>query len=64
MRKTKYQADAQQILVDTIGLQKMLNSGRTTATAVGTAAGARVEIGKRVFWHVGKVQRYLDGIAV
>lgn len=50
-------------VVDTEGLQEMLSSGRKTALRVGTAAGARIQIGRRVLWNVSKIQNYLDDIS-
>lgn len=41
-------------MVDTNGLQAMLSSGRKTAVEIGTAAQARVQVGRRVLWNVGK----------
>ena len=49
--------------VDTDGLQKMLNSGRQTATQIGIAAGARFCVGRRVYWNVAKIRKYLDEIS-
>ena len=49
--------------VDTAGLQEMLSSGRKTAVEIGTAAGARIQVGRRVLWNVDKVQAYLDVIS-
>jgi hypothetical protein len=49
--------------VDTIGLQSMLSCGRVSAVEIGTAAGARITVGRRVLWNVGKVQQYLDSIS-
>lgn len=39
-------------MVDTNGLQAMLSSGRKTAVEIGTAAQARVQVGRRVLWNV------------
>ena len=50
-------------MVDTNGLQAMLSSGRKTAVEIGTAAQARVQVGCRVLWNVGKIQKYLDAIS-
>lgn len=54
MRKTtSYSSTFSDALsVDTAGLQKMLNSGRQTATQIGMAAGARFCVGRRVYWNV------------
>ncbi len=49
--------------VDTIGLQSMLSYGRVSAVEIGTAAGAKITVGRRVLWNVGKIQKYLDSIS-
>lgn len=64
MRKTrKTNFDGEKILVDTEELQAMLCSGRVSAVNIGTAAGARVQTGRRVFWNVRKVQQYIDAVS-
>ena len=64
MRATKSKGSADnKILVDTPALQEMLCAGRPAAVRIGTDAGARVQSGRRVFWNVKKVQRYLDEIS-
>lgn len=50
-------------LVDTQDLQALLCVGRQTAVRIGTSANARVQVGKRVLWNVGKVQKYIDEIS-
>ena len=50
-------------LVDTQDLQVLLCVGRQTAVRIGTSANARVQVGKRVLWNVGKVQKYIDEIS-
>lgn len=50
-------------MVDTNGLQVMLSSGRKTAVEIGTAARARVQVGRRVLWNVKKIEQYLDTIS-
>ena len=50
-------------MVDTASLQALLSSGRKTAVEIGTAAQARVQVGRRVFWNVKKVQQYIDAIS-
>lgn len=52
-----------QMLVDTEGLQEVLCSGRATAVRIGTDAGARVQTGKRVFWNVEKIRKYVNEIS-
>lgn len=65
MRKTtSYPSSSSDTLsVDTAGLQKMLNSGRQTATQIGMAAGAKFCVGRRVYWNVAKIRKYLDEIS-
>ena len=60
--KTK-NTKGEKMLVDTLGLQEMLSSGRPAAVQIGTEAGARVQIGRRVFWNVRKVHQYMDTIS-
>lgn len=64
MRKTtSYSSSSSDALsIDTAGLQKMLNSGRQTATQIGMAAGAKFCVGRRVYWNVAKIRKYLDEI--
>lgn len=49
--------------VDTKELQGMLSTGRKTAVDIGTAAGARVQVGRRVLWNVRRIQQYIDSIS-
>ena len=49
--------------VDTEKLQAILGCGRKTAVRVGENAEAKIRIGKRVFWNVGKIKQYLDDIS-
>lgn len=51
------------LAVTTERLQNILDCGRPTAVEIGTLAKARVEVGRRVFWNISKVQKYLDTIA-
>lgn len=53
-----------QVLVDTKGLQEMLCAGYPAAVKIGTDAEARVQYGgKRVFWNVEKVKKYINSIS-
>ena len=63
MTKAKGNTSDTQLLVDTVGLQEMLSSGRPAAVRIGTEANARISVGRRVFWNVRKVQQYLDAIS-
>ena len=51
------------ILIDTRELQKVTSCGRDGAIKLGTAAGARVQLGRRVLWNVNKIRAYLDQIS-
>lgn len=65
MQKKSYDTiiDNSTITTDTVGLMQMLNCGRVTAVQIGTEAQARIQIGKRVLWHIPKVREYLNGLA-
>ena len=50
----------------TIGLSELmarLNTGRPTAERIAVAAGAKIKIGKRTLYHVGKIESYLEQLA-
>lgn len=51
------------LAITTERLQGVLDCGRLTAVEIGTLAKARIEVGRRVLWNVGKIQKYLDSIA-
>lgn len=53
----------ERIAVTSEELASLLSCGRSTAVEIGTAAGARVQVGKRVLWHTEKIRHYLDKIA-
>lgn len=44
-------------------LADMLDCGRAAAVKVGTDAGARIKIGRRVLFKVSKVNEYLQALA-
>ncbi len=52
------------ILVTTEELQELLSCGYSTAVAIGDDSHARVEYGRRVFWSVEKVKKYIVSEAV
>lgn len=43
-------------------LAGMLGCGQQTAKKIGTAAGARVQLGKRVVFRLDRVREYLDTV--
>ena len=61
MRKTnENNASFNDLTVDTAGLQALMHAGIKTATEIGTAAGAKIYVGRRVLWNVAKIRKYLD----
>ena len=53
----------QPMLTDTKGLIAMCGGvGRYTAVKIGTAAGARVQIGSRVLWNTKKLKEYIETV--
>ena len=53
---------SERLTANTETLAKCLDCGRGTAVKIGEAAGARIQIGKRVLWNVHKVQLYLNNV--
>jgi len=51
------------LAVNTSMLMKMLNCGKPTAIKVGTRAGAKIVIGRKILWNPRIIRRYLDNIA-
>ena len=51
------------LTANTETLAECLDCGRSKAVKIGEAAGAKIQMGKRILWNVRKVQRYLDSIA-
>lgn len=47
------------LAVDAAGLAAMLGCGRQTAIKIGTAAGARMTVGRRVLFYLPAVNGYL-----
>ena len=50
-------------LVNTLGLQEYLSSGRANAVRFGTKAGARVQIGRSVLWDLNKGDAHIEEVA-
>ena len=48
------------ITVSTETLAEMLDCGKVTAKKIGTAAGAKIQIGRRVLWNSEKIKAYLN----
>ncbi len=51
------------LTVSTRGLMVLLNCGKPTAIKIGTAAQAKIVVGRRILWNVQAVRRYLDTAA-
>lgn len=49
--------------VDTKTLMKILDSGRKASLKIGTAAGARIQVGRRVLWNLKKIEKYLNEVS-
>ena len=63
MHKTQnFEKIGESLLIDTPTLKNYLSSGRETALKIGTAAGARVQVGKRVLWNRNKITNYLQNL--
>lgn len=63
MRKTKAQRADNKVAVNAESLAEILDCGRATAVKIGTAAGARFQIGKRVLFKMDKINAYLDQLS-
>lgn len=51
------------LTVNTRLLMQMLNCGRPAAVKIGTAAGAKIVIGRKILWNPRIIRRYLDDIS-
>lgn len=65
MRKAKASltVDNVALMVSTEDLCKMLCCGRPSAVRIGQEAEARIQTGRRVFWNVSKIRKYLDSVS-
>lgn len=54
---------SEKMALTTEDLQALLSCGRVSAVEIGTKAGARIQLGKRVLWNADKVRNYLNCIA-
>ena len=58
--KTRNLEKASPLLVDAVGLQNLCGCGRFTAVKIADAAGARVQIGRRVLYNRAKIENYIN----
>lgn len=64
MRKTKANNNNDALMVTTEQLMEKMNCGYQTAVTIGTQAEARIYIGRRVWYNVEKIEKYLQKIAI
>lgn len=64
MRKTGANNTNDAIMITTAQLMEKMNCGYQTAVTIGKEAQARVYMGRRVWYNVQKIEKYLDTIAV
>ena len=53
----------QKLLVDTEHLMELLDCGKHMAIEIGTEPEAKVCFGRKLFWNVNIIQRYIDRIS-
>lgn len=65
MNKTanKSMQTSNRLTANTETLSEYLDCGRATAVKIGEAAGAKIQIGKRVLWNISKIQSYLNSLS-
>lgn len=64
MRKTAQRSiNNDTVTTTTTGLMQILCCGRETAIKIGKAAQARIQVGKRVLWHLPRIYQYLEQAA-
>lgn len=64
MRKTKTDNSTDALMLTTSQLMAKLNCGYQSAVTIGTAAQARIHVGRRVWYSVAKIEKYLESKAV
>lgn len=63
-RKKKAAVDLNnRLLVNTHELMAALGCGRPSAIEIGTEAGAKVMLGRKVMWNLAAVRKHLDSTA-
>lgn len=64
MRKTKHGKINGAIMINVDQLQEKLNCGHQTAVKIGKAARARIYVGRRVWYNVSKIEKYLEKTSI
>ncbi len=64
MRKTKANNISDAIMITTEQLMQRMNCGYQTAVTIGAEAEARIYIGRRVWYNVEKIEKYLLKAAI
>ena len=62
MHETKFRSN-ESILMNTDKLRELTGLGRDAAIRLGTEAGAKVVVGRLIYWHRKKVIAYIEGLA-
>lgn len=63
MQTTGNSTSMDSLAVNTPTLMKMLNCGKPTAIRIGTQAGAKIIVGRKILWNPRIIRRYLDDIS-
>lgn len=58
--RPNYEISNETLCIDTRKLKELTGCGYPAATQIGRAAGARIQIGKRVMWYFPKIREYLE----
>ena len=51
------------LAINTAMLMKLLSCGKPTAIKIGTEAGAKIVIGRKILWNPRIIQKYLDDVS-
>lgn len=63
MQQINNSTSTDNLAINTVTLMKMLNCGKPTAIKIGTEAGAKIVVGRKILWNPRIIRRYLDNIA-
>lgn len=62
MYETKFKSN-ESMLINTDKLRELTGLGRDAAIRLGTEAGAKVVVGRLIYWHRKKVLTYIENLA-
>lgn len=63
MRNSSMEKKCTKLAVKTSTLMELLDCGRPAAIRIGSAANAKIIIGRKILWNVSAVRKYLDNIS-